>query len=84
MEVNVKKRISEEIVFESMEVSTFVLALSYVDSCDVALGIVVQDDTARYLHALRARPGREIDIEGIGVLVVVQFHVLNLLSGKAL
>ena len=61
-----------------------VAVVVYVDPRDMAVRIVIQNNSLLDFTAVRAGPGRQIDVERIGVLVVIQFHFLNLLSGKAL
>ncbi len=55
-----------------------------VDSDQVALAVVIQNNAFRNLLALDARPVREIDVKRIGVWKIIQFHGRNLRSRNAL
>src|SRR6476661_6833149 len=55
-----------------------------VDSDQVALAVVIQNNAFRNLLALDAWPVRKIDVERICVWKIIQFHGRNLRSKNAL
>jgi hypothetical protein len=55
-----------------------------VDANEIAMRIVIKHHPLGDLPALDAGLLRQIDVEGIRIRIVVQFHGLNRRSGKAL
>lgn len=50
----------------------------------MSCGIVIENDTVRDLSGFDARLLGKIDIQRIGIGIIIELHGLNPLSGKAL
>ncbi len=62
----------------------FLARIVDVNADQVALLVIVEHYSFRYLATFDARFHGEVDVEGVGVGIVVQFHGLNPRSGNAL
>ena len=66
--------------FAEIQFSTRVID---VDSDQIALGVVIQNNAFRDLLALDAGPVGQIDVKLIGIWKIIQFHRRNLRSRNA-
>jgi hypothetical protein len=62
----------------------FLASVVDIDAHQIAFGIIIKHDTFGYFLAFDAGFFREIDVQRISLGVIIKFHGLNPLSGKAL